>query len=219
MTWRARRNTTGSICRRAASSASSVASRRAGHLEHARRCFALRPPFGVFAFRQFVPDVGVDDQHGDCGIGHRHRGGCARAAVQQQRVILPREDGGELVHDPARHAGKVVFGLLTQQRLLNRVERLAGHRFEQGGGGDFQRGAAGQPAAVRAALDSMTASKAATFFPSLWKAGDDAADVIGPARLAGLDLGAQAKGGRFPRASRCATSPRGWVLVSPAMTM
>ena len=31
----------------------------------------------------------------------------------------------------------------------DRVERLARHRFEQGGGGNLQRGAAGQPAAVR----------------------------------------------------------------------
>ena len=172
-----------------------VAQRR--HLEHARRRFALCPPLGVFAFRQLVADVRVDDQDGYCGVGHRHRGGGARAAVQQQRVIFPGEDGGELVHDAARHAGKVVFGPLAQQRLLNRVERLAGHRFEQGGGGDLQRGAAGEPAAIRqGGFDDRV--EAADFFPKLLESGDDAPDVIGPAGLAALDLGAQAEGGRFP---------------------
>ena len=94
-----------------------------------------------------MADIRVDDQHGDCGIGHRHTSRRPRAAVQQQRVIFLSEDGCELVHDAAGHAGKVVFGPLAEQCFLQRFECRAGHRFEQGGGGHLQRGAAGEPAA------------------------------------------------------------------------
>ena len=57
--------------------------------------------------------------------------------------------GNELVHDAAGHAGEFVLGLLAQQRLFDRINCLAGGGFDQGGGADFQRGAAGQAAAQR----------------------------------------------------------------------
>ena len=93
-----------------------------------------------------------------------------------------------MVHDPARHAGEVVFGLLAEQGLFEWLEWRGDHGFEQGGGGDFQRGAAGEPAAVREGGfdDGVEAHHP---LATRLEAGDNAAHVIGPPRLAAHDLG------------------------------
>ena len=87
--------------------------------------------------------------------------------------------GNELVHDAARHAGEFVLGLLAEQRLFHRIEFLAGDGFQQRGGGDFQRGAAGKSAAQRHG-GMQPARRAAGIEAARQKAGDDAARIICP---------------------------------------
>ena len=58
-------------------------------------------------------------------------------------------DGNKLVHDAAGNAGKLVLGLLAEQRLFNGIHFFAGDDFKQGGGANFKCCAAGKPATQR----------------------------------------------------------------------
>ena len=128
---------------------SAVASRREGTprilaaCSHCARRLAYSPPvsscFTLVLMMRSAMEASV--------IGTNS--GLARTAIQQQQVVLLAHHGDELVHDAARHPGVVVLGLLAEQRLVHRVELLARDGFQQGRGGDFQRRAAGQPAAQR----------------------------------------------------------------------
>ena len=120
-----------------------------GHAEDFGRGLALFAAGGIFTAGQFVFDVRVHDEHGDRRIVHRHQFRLARAAIEQEQMIFAAHDGNELVHDAAGHAGEFMFGLLAEQRLFNRINLFAGDDFEQGGGGHFERGAAGQAATQR----------------------------------------------------------------------
>ena len=119
------------------------------HAENFRGRFTLFAARGIFAAGQLVFHVGVDDEHGDGGIGHRHQFRLPRTAIEEQDAVFLAQDGNELVHDAARHAGEFVLGLLAQQRLFDRIQFPAGDDFEQGGHGHFEGGAAGKTTAQR----------------------------------------------------------------------
>ena len=94
-------------------------------------------------------DIGVGNQQLDGRIAHGHQFRLARAAIEQQQMVFAAHDGNELVHDAAGDAGKFVLGFLAEQRLFDRVHFFAGDGFQQGGRADFERRAAGKPAAQR----------------------------------------------------------------------
>src|ERR1700689_3578360 len=65
-----------------------------------------------------------------------------RTAIEQQRMPRLRHRHDELIHDPARYASVAMFGALTQQRFLHRLERHRAGRLEQRCEGHLERGAA-----------------------------------------------------------------------------
>ncbi len=102
-------------------------------------------PCRIFAPCQLVPDVGVDDQHHDGLVRERHRLDFHGPAVNLDSKAFFAHDRDELIHDAARHAGKLVLCLLTRQRLLLPREALGvrqglQERVER----YLQRGRAGQ---------------------------------------------------------------------------
>ncbi len=94
-------------------------------------------------------------------------------------MVFPAHDGNELVHDAARHPGIVVFGLLAEQRFLNRIEVFAGDDFEQRGRGDLEGCAAGKAAAERDVRVNQRV-KAAGILPSGKETSDDTGGIIRP---------------------------------------
>ena len=54
-------------------------------------------------------------------------------------MVRPSHDGNKLVHDAAGNTGEIVFSLLAEQRFFDGINFFAGHGFQQGRGGDFQR--------------------------------------------------------------------------------
>ena len=123
--------------------------------------------------------VGIDDEHGDGGIGHRHQFRFPRAAIEEQDTVFLTQDGNELVHDAARHAGVFVLGLLTKQHLFHRIKLPAGDDFEQGGHGHFERSTAGKAATHRHGRVNQRV-EAAGIQSTGQKTGDDAGRIICP---------------------------------------
>ena len=94
-----------------------------------------------------------------------------------------------------------MFGFLTKEGLFNGVEGFSGDGFEQGGGGDFERGAAGESASEGdGGMDESV--EPARVVAASQEAGDDAERIIKPGafgsrfqRLAQIDEGAVVAGG------------------------
>ena len=101
-TCRARRRSSGSAIRSTAPGLS-VTSRREGTPSDAGGVLAGTPPGRVPPVGQSVPHPGVDDQQDEPGRREveRHVAGLPAAAVQQQGMTGPAEQGRGLVHDPA----------------------------------------------------------------------------------------------------------------------
>jgi hypothetical protein len=85
----------------------------------------------------------VDDQHAE-RVADRHRHDLLRPAVEAQRVPGLPEADCELIHDSAGHTGKVVLGLLAEQRFLGEGKRPTGEGLHDGGRRHLERGAGTQ---------------------------------------------------------------------------
>ena len=147
-------------------------------------CGALAGPaaIGVTTARELVFHVGVDDEHRDRRVGQRQPHGLQGAAVQQQRLAGAARGGNELIHDPARHTGIVVLGLLTQQDLVGWIELDAQDGLEQARRGRLERGAAGKAGSDRHAR-SNDGIETLQGVPPLPEAGQNALRVVRPASL------------------------------------
>ena len=118
------------------------------------------------------------------------------SAVDQQRPRLVTQHRDELVHDPARDPRVVVLRLPAEARLLGRVQPGAERGLQQRRGRDLERGAARQPAAQRHVRDHQRVERRRDQ-AARPEAGDDAARVVRPARLAGDGRGGQRNVDRF----------------------
>ena len=108
---------------------------------------ALPPPVGVRGAGEGAGHAGVHHHHLDV-VGQRHRLDREVVAVDAQRVARHPRGRGELVHDPAGHAGRRLLGPLPEQGERSGVRLGAegeGQRELEGGargeaGTDRQRG-------------------------------------------------------------------------------
>ena len=175
-----------------------------GHVSPGGLAEDREPILGVFpagriaAVGELVMNVGVGDKHGQAGIGKGHEARLPRAAVDQHEPIGLAEGRGELIHDPAGHAGKHVLGLLAEQGLLAGGERRAGEPFEQRGRRAFKRSGRGEPRPHRhrrhdPGVEPWNGEAA------ILEATDHTADVIRPLRLARLDGPVERDRGRVAR--------------------
>ncbi len=128
----------------------------------ARRGLALAAPGRVAAVGQGVAGAGIDDQQGEASGGRveRHRGGLSTAAVEQQGMAGPAEQGGGLIHDPGRHADEAVLRALRERGQfgpwhVNSVQLGQGERDPA-----FQRRGRGQASALRQVRVDRQASPA-----------------------------------------------------------
>ena len=92
---------------------------------------ALGPALGVFPIGERVLHAAIEDEDADGGVD-RHCHHLARSAVELERVAsLPAADG-ELIHDSAGNAGKLVLGLLAEERFLHPGKAPATERLHNG---------------------------------------------------------------------------------------
>ena len=178
-----------------------VAKRR--HPQPRRDRLAGRAPVAVRAVGQ--PRESPSGRPGRRGRRNRDRLDLEAAAVDQERVVAPAGERGELVHDPARHAGRDLLRLLAGQRELEQRQLEAGGVAEREREGDLERRARREAGAERHRRgdDASIPRRPARAPP----ASDDAGRVAAPARLDLGRLGA-AVGGSSTRRRRSERAAR-----------
>ena len=93
--------------------------RRAAAASHAAR----RSAYALSASVRGSPEC--DDDARRCARGIGDRVDVERAAVEQERVPGRREQRGELVHEPAGHAGRRDFGRERERGEVGAIERVS----------------------------------------------------------------------------------------------
>ena len=127
----------------------SVGRRHAAPAERLRRGLHRRAPRVVGGVGQAARDAAVHDHDRHPVRGHRHRLVGQRPAVEQDRVAGAARPDGDLVHDPALHAGVVVLHALGEESRLGLAQLDAPRRRQPERDGDRERGRRRQAGADR----------------------------------------------------------------------
>src|SRR6185437_1142115 len=142
---------------------------------------------GVGAGGKLVVDHGVDDDDAQLGGVEGDELFGEVAAVEEHGVAGFGADDGRLVHDAAGDQRVFMLGLLADEGQAGHVDVEAALGQETAGGGDFDGGGGGKPAAGGEGIGDEDVD-AGEGNAGHFELGRDAPAVVGPGWVSALDF-------------------------------